>query len=141
PHFMKQIRSDRDGASGGPAAGAIAKDCALRATRLDQARWIVARDNRLAARVLVNRLWELYFGQGIARTLDDFGSQGQWPTHPELLDWLACEFMDSGWDVKHMVRLMVTSGIYMQASDTNAEARERDPLNLWLTRQVRFRLD
>jgi hypothetical protein len=112
-----------------------------RATRLDLARWITARDNPLTARVFVNRLWKLYFGQGLAKPLDDIGSQGDWPTHPELLDWLAVEFMESGWDVKHMVRLLVKSGSYRQSSHASAEQKERDPYNRLIGRQTSFRLD
>jgi hypothetical protein len=109
--------------------------------RLDLARWIVSPDNPLTARVFVNRLWKLFFGQGICRTLDDLGSQGEWPTHAELLDWLAVEFQESGWNVKHMVRLMVTSGVYRQTSKASAAMRERDPYNRLIARQARFRLD
>jgi hypothetical protein len=112
-----------------------------RLTRLDLARWIVSRDNPLPARVFVNRLWKLYFGQGLSKILDDLGSQGDWPTHPELLDWLAVEFMDSGWDVKHMVKLLVTSGTYRQTSKPSEELKERDPYNRLVGRQGRFRLD
>jgi hypothetical protein len=112
-----------------------------RLTRLDLARWIVARDDPLPARVLVNRLWKLYFGQGLSKILDDLGSQGDWPTHPELLDWLAVEFMDSGWDVKHMVKLLVTSGTYRQTSKPSEELKEHDPYNRLIGRQGRFRLD
>jgi hypothetical protein len=112
-----------------------------RATRLDLARWLVARDNPLTARVFVNRLWKLTFGQGLVKTLDDFGSQGALPSHPQLLDWLALEFIDSGWDVKHVLRLMVTSSTYRQSSVPSKEAYERDPANVWLARQGRFRLE
>jgi hypothetical protein len=83
----------------------------------------------------------MFYGNGIAKPLDDLGAQGEWPTHPELLDWLAVEFMDSGWDVKHMVRLMVTSGTYRQLSDQPKPLRESDPYNKWLARQTAFRLD
>lgn len=109
-------------------------------TRLDLARWITNRENPLTARVLVNRLWKLLFGQGIVKTVDDFGSQGALPSHPELLDWLAVELIDSGWDVKHLVRLMVTSATYRQSSQPSKELRQRDPANHWLARQGRFRL-
>ncbi len=112
-----------------------------RATRLDLARWLVSEDHPLTARVFVNRLWKLAFGDGLARNEDDFGSQGPLPTHPELLDWLAVEFVDSGWDVKHMLRLMVTSAAYRMSSTPDAEAIRRDPYNLYLARQARFRLD
>ena len=112
-----------------------------RATRLDLARWLTAPDNPLVARVFVNRLWKLFFGQGIVRTLEDFGSQGAWPTHPELLDWLAVEFRDSGWDVKHLVKLMVLSRTYRQSSAVSGPLHRRDPYNRLLARQARFRLD
>jgi hypothetical protein len=112
-----------------------------RATRLDLARWIVSRENPLTARVFVNRLWLLTFGEGIVASPGDFGTQGRQPTHPELLDWLAVEFLDSGWDVKHMLKLMVLSNTYRQSSTANKELRERDPANVWLARQNRFRLD
>ena len=112
-----------------------------RPTRLDLAQWLVSRENPLTARVLVNRLWKLLFGQGIVRTLDDFGTQGAMPTHPELLDWLAVELMDSGWNVKHVMKLMVMSRTYQQTSVPSRELAERDPANQWLARQGRFRLD
>ncbi|HEV3342411.1 MAG TPA: PSD1 and planctomycete cytochrome C domain-containing protein [Pirellulales bacterium] len=112
-----------------------------RPTRVDLATWMVSPDNPLVARVLVNRLWKLCFGQGIVKTLDDLGTQGAWPTHPLLLDWLAVEFVQSGWDVKHVVRLMVTSNAYRQSSAASPEVRQKDPANQWLARQSRFRLD
>ncbi len=112
-----------------------------RATRLDLARWLISPDNPLVARVAVNRLWKLLFGQGIVKTLDDFGSQGASPTHPELLDWLAGEFVDSGWNVKHMLKLMVMSSTYRQSSLASEALRQADPYNKWLARQARFRLD
>jgi len=109
--------------------------------RLDFARWMAARENPLTARVFVNRLWKLYFGQGLVKSLDDFGTQGNAPTHPELLDWLAIEFMESGWNVKQTIELMVTSETYRQTSFVTPELREADPSNKWLARQARFRLD
>jgi mono/diheme cytochrome c family protein len=112
-----------------------------RANRLDLARWIVRKDNPLAARTFVNRLWKLYFGRGLATPLDDLGAQGTRPTYPLLLDWLAVEFIESGWDVKHMVRLMVNSGAYRQSSMTSPVLGQRDPYNTLLARQGRFRLD
>jgi hypothetical protein len=112
-----------------------------RANRLDLAKWLVSPDNPIAARVFVNRLWKIAFGSGLVKSLDDFGSQGAPPTHPQLLDWLAVEFQQSGWNVKHMLTLIVTSATYRQSSVGTKDLHERDPGNLWLARQNRFRLD
>jgi hypothetical protein len=108
--------------------------------RLDLARWLVDRRNPLTARVWVNRLWESLFGIGIVRSSEEFGSQGDKPTHPELLDWLACEFMGSGWDNKRMLRLLVTSEAYRQTSMVSRELLEADKENIWLARGPRVRL-
>jgi hypothetical protein len=112
-----------------------------RATRLDLANWLVGNENPLAARVFVNRLWMLYFGQGIVKTADDFGALGAWPTHPELLDWLALDFQNSGGDVKRSIKQIVMSAAYRQSSKGTPELRQRDPYNQLLARQGRFRLD
>ncbi|MHC2067557.1 PSD1 and planctomycete cytochrome C domain-containing protein [Bremerella sp. T1] len=112
-----------------------------RLTRLDLAKWMTSKNNPLVARTFVNRVWMLFFGQGLSRTVDDLGSQGQPPTHPELLDWLADEFIESGWDVKHLIKLIVTSETYRQSSNVDAEARKKDPYNLQYSRQSRWRLD
>jgi hypothetical protein len=112
-----------------------------RATRLDLAKWVVAPENPLTARVFANRLWMLFFGQGIVKTLDDFGAQGTWPTHPELLDWLAVEFREKGWDVKDLVKIMVLSNTYRQSSVPSEKLKQRDPYNQLFARQARFRLD
>lgn len=109
--------------------------------RLDLANWVVSRDNPLTARVFVNRLWKQFFGIGLSKTLDDFGAQGEAPVNPELLDWLAVEFIDSGWNMKHLVRLMVTSSTYRQVSTASKEQLLRDPENRELARQSRYRLD
>ncbi len=108
--------------------------------RLDLARWLVSSENPLTARVLMNRLWQEFFGLGIVATPEDFGSQGALPTHPALLDWLAVEFIESGWDFKHMVRLITSSQTYQQSSKATASSLETDPKNQWLARGARFRM-
>lgn len=112
-----------------------------RANRLDLAEWVIKKENPLTARTFVNRTWKLFFGAGLSRNVDDLGAQGQWPSHPELLDWLAVDFVESGWDVKRLVKLLVTSRTYAQSSKSNAASRNLDALNILLARQSRFRLD
>ncbi len=111
-----------------------------RYTRLDLAKWTVSPENPLTARVAVNRLWKLFYGYGIARSLEESGTQGQLPTHPEMLDWLASE-LQTRWDIKQMIKLMVTSATYRQSSVETPALRERDPLNKLFARQSRYRLD
>jgi hypothetical protein len=108
--------------------------------RLRLARWLIARDNPLTSRVIVNRIWQELFGQGIVTTSEDLGSQGAKPSHPELLDWLALEFMDQGWRMKQVQRLIVTSATYRQSSNARPELLSRDPYNTLLARQTAFRL-
>ncbi|MFM7323083.1 MAG: DUF1553 domain-containing protein, partial [Armatimonadota bacterium] len=109
--------------------------------RLDLADWLVDRRNPLVARTVMNRLWKQFFGAGLSRVADDLGAQGEPPTHPELLDWLAVEFQDRAWDIKAMVRTIVTSRTYMQSSVAPRALRLRDPENRLLARQGRWRLD
>ncbi len=108
--------------------------------RLTLAKWLADEDNPLTARVMANRLWEMIFGIGIVPTSEEFGSQGELPTHPELLDWLAVEFMESGWDMKAFLKLLVTSAAYRQDSKINDSSTEPDPDNRLLARGPRFRL-
>lgn len=112
-----------------------------RLTRLDLAQWIVSKDNPITARAVMNRLWQQFFGVGLSAAVDDLGSQGELPSHPELLEWLASEFRDNGWDVKHMIRLIVTSRTYRQNSNLRAELKESDPANRLLASQNPRRLD
>lgn len=130
---------DESGEVVAPGIPAIFKQLSLdrRATRLDLANWLTSPDNPVTARVFVNRLWKQFFGKGLAGRLDDFGAQGEAPVNPELLDWLAVEFRESGWDIKHMVRLMVLSRTYRQTS-VGASA---DTDNRLLARQSRWRLE
>jgi hypothetical protein len=108
--------------------------------RLGLAQWIVMKENPLTARVAVNRFWKMLFGRGLVGTPADFGSQGEWPTHPELLDWLAVDFVEQGWNGKELIRTIVLSDTYRQTSVTTTELLERDPQNLLLARGPRFRL-
>ena len=113
----------------------------MEANRLSLAKWLVDPLNPLPARVTVNRFWQELFGTGIVKTSEDFGSQGEPPSHPELLDWLAVEFVESGWDIKHIYRLMLTSATYRQSSRVTGDRYRIDPENRLLARGPRFRLD
>ena len=108
--------------------------------RLGLAMWLTDTDNPLTARVFVNRLWASIFGFGIVKTTEDFGSQGALPSHPELLDWLSIEFMESGWDIKHILKIIVRSSTYKQSSAITPELKDADPENIYLARGPRFRL-
>ncbi|MFT7631639.1 MAG: hypothetical protein ACI87E_002678 [Mariniblastus sp.] len=114
---------------------------APRATRVELANWLVDQRNPLTSRVFVNRVWRMLFGSGLANTLDDLGTQGETPSHPELLDALAVEFVESGWDIKRLIRQMVLSRTYQQSSSHRDEIMQLDPENRLLARQSRFRLD
>ncbi|MGO4885260.1 MAG: PSD1 and planctomycete cytochrome C domain-containing protein [Bryobacteraceae bacterium] len=128
--------------------GKLATD-GRRATRLDLANWLVSEQNPLTARAFVNRMWRELFGTGLSKVLEDLGSQGEWPVNPELLDWLAAEFMHPewdaqgahDWDVRHIIRTIVLSHTYRQASLSSAQIDERDPDNRLLARQNRYRVD
>ena len=124
PHFLKQIPI-RNG----------------RLTRLDLANWLVDRGNPLTARVFVNRLWKAFFGTGLSKILNDIGSQGEAPQNQDLLDWLAVEFMESGWDVKHILRTMLLSETYRRSSEPTEELKAGDPYNIYHGRQSATRLD
>ena len=120
-----------------PAAGNAPT---ARMNRLDLARWLVSPENPLAARTTVNRAWQAFFGTGFVKTAEDFGVQSEHPSHPELLDWLAAEYVATGWDTKKLHRLIVTSATYRQSSRATAELHERDPENRLLARGPRYRM-
>ncbi|MEY3609416.1 MAG: hypothetical protein RLZZ447_2204 [Verrucomicrobiota bacterium] len=135
-----QYDAPGDGVQPGVPAVLPALPADAPANRLGLARWLVRPDHPLTARVAVNRLWALCFGEGLVNTPNDFGAQGALPTHPELLDWLATRYVASGWDTKALLRLLVTSATYRQSSVTPAALRQRDPANRLLGRAPSFRL-
>ena len=112
-----------------------------RLTRLDLAKWLCSNENPVTARAVTNRLWKQFFGNGLSGVLDDLGAQGEPPSHPELLDWLSVEFRDSGWDVRHVIKLMVMSATYRQDSSLRPELRDADPNNRLLASQNPRRLE
>lgn len=126
---------------GAPAVLPALTAAGKRVTRHDFARWLFAPQQPLTARVTVNRVWQQYFGQGLAATENDFGTQGERPTHPELLDWLAGQFSAAGWSLKALHRLIVNSATYQQSSDARADLAAADPYNKLLGRQARLRLE
>ncbi|MFG0329447.1 MAG: PSD1 and planctomycete cytochrome C domain-containing protein [Phycisphaerales bacterium] len=141
---LKRGQYDQPGdevAPGTPAFLPPLKREGERATRLDFARWLVSGEHPLTARVIVNRVWQQYFGVGLVASSEDFGTRGRWPSHPELLDWLAVEFVESGWDLKALHRLIVSSATYQQSSTVSPRKLDRDPRNRLLSRGPRFRLD
>jgi mono/diheme cytochrome c family protein len=131
----------RHGAAVSPGVPAVLSSTPVTGTRLDLARWLVDPGNPLTARVTVNRMWQSYFGKGLVETENDFGVLGSKPTHPELLDWLATEFVARGWSQKAVHRLIVTSAAYRQSSRRRADLEEIDPYNRLLARQTRMRLE
>jgi hypothetical protein len=141
-HVLIRGMYDRPGDVVKPAlpAALASSPTAYPPNRLGLARWLVDPSNPLMARVTVNRFWQMYFGVGLVKTAEDFGSQGEWPSHPELLDWLATEFVRTGWDVKALQKTIVMSAAYRQSSRTSPELRAKDPDNRLLARGPSARL-
>ncbi|MGY8767128.1 MAG: PSD1 and planctomycete cytochrome C domain-containing protein [Pirellulales bacterium] len=141
-HVLVRGVWDKKGEEVGPKVPAAILDWPADKTqnRLELSNWIVSKENPLTARVMVNHLWQMYFGVGIVRTPEDFGLQGERPTHLELLDWLAVELMENDWDIQHIIRLIVTSETYQQSSVVSDELKETDPENKLFARGSRFRL-
>jgi hypothetical protein len=134
------FRSPGDAVEPGAPASLPQLSTAGRPTRLDLAQWLVSSPNPLTARVTVNRIWQQYFGRGLVKTSENFGSQGETPSHPELLDWLARDFVSNGWRLKRLHRMIVTSAAYRQSSQIRGDLTKRDPENILLARQARVRL-
>jgi hypothetical protein len=141
-HLLTRGAYDQPGEEVAPGVPAVLPPLAAaeNPTRLDLARWITRPGHPLTARVAVNRIWQMVFGRGIVETAGDFGNQGAWPTHPELLDWLAVDFVEHGWDLRHLLRVILTSETYRQSAATTADQLEKDPRNESLSRSPRSRL-
>jgi hypothetical protein len=141
-HVLIRGEYDKTGTRVSPAVPAALPPlpAGLPNNRLGLAVWLVSPDNPLTPRVTVNRFWQLLFGTGIVRTVEDFGAQGEWPSHPELLDWLAVEFQGGGWDIQQILRTVVTSATYRQSSKFTPSSHQRDPENRLLARGPRVRL-
>ncbi len=132
-------RKDKEILPGLPSAISIDKT-ELPQNRLGLAQWLTDDQHPLTSRVTVNRIWQMFFGHGIVKTTGDFGSQGESPTHPKLLDWLAVEFVESDWDLKHLIHLITTSATYQQSSHATPTSLKVDPQNRYYSRGPRFRL-
>jgi hypothetical protein len=140
-HHRGEYLNPKEAVTGGIPAFLAGEAGQSPTNRLELAEWLVSRDNPLAARVEVNRAWRVFFGRGLVESTGDFGTQSEPPSHPELLDWLACEFMDRGWSRKQLHRLIVTSATYQQTSAVNADLLARDPENRLLARGPGYRVD
>ena len=141
-HILIRGAYDQPGDEVGPGVPAVLPPLGGNAspTRLDLAQWITRPDHPLTARVAVNRMWQMVFGRGIVETAGDFGNQGSWPTHPELLDWLAVDFVENGWDMRHLLKTILTSETYRRSAASTTELLEKDPRNQLLARSPRTRL-
>jgi len=135
------LQPGRKVARGGFKALNSLKSQTEKLSRIDLANWLMSAENPLTARVTVNRIWQRHFGRGIVSSINDFGTQGAKPIHPELLDWLATKFRVDGWSMKQLHKLILTSATYRQSAATRSELKERDPYNSWLSRQNRLRVE
>jgi hypothetical protein len=141
-HILSRGAYDQPGEEVSPGVPAVLPPLGGSAspTRLDLAQWLTRPDHPLTARVAVNRMWQMVFGRGIVETAGDFGNQGSWPSHPELLDWLAVDFVEHGWDLRHLLRTILTSETYRRSAASTPEHLEKDPRNKLLARSPRTRL-
>ena len=141
-HILNRGAYDQPGEEVSPGVPAVLPPLGGNAspTRLVLAQWITRPDHPLTARVAVNRMWQMVFGRGMVETAGDFGNQGSWPTHPELLDWLAVDFVENGWDMRHLLRTILTSETYRRSAASTPEHLEKDPRNQFLARSPRTRL-